>query len=91
MYVTEPDGKEKPGKIFLQDGTNDLNIYAGDWWKANETMERAFTFAGYEVTMFGAKASTTASRAPPSFHRLCAGYGKTGLSRLKHPLQKTSF
>jgi hypothetical protein len=25
--------------VFLQDGSNDLNIYAGDWWKANETME----------------------------------------------------
>ena len=35
--------------FFLQDGTNDLNIYAGDWWKANETMERALTFSGYEV------------------------------------------
>ncbi|HLK30685.1 MAG TPA: SMP-30/gluconolactonase/LRE family protein [Puia sp.] len=36
-------------RIFLQDGANDLNIYAGDWWKANETMERALVFAGYEV------------------------------------------
>ena len=36
-------------RIFLQDGTNDLNIYAGDWWKANEMMERALTFAGYEL------------------------------------------
>ncbi len=42
---TEP----KPIRIFLQDGTNDLNIYAGDWWKANEMMERALTFAGYEL------------------------------------------
>jgi gluconolactonase len=39
----------KPLRIFLQDGTNDLNNYAGDWWKANETMERALQFAGYEV------------------------------------------
>lgn len=39
----------KPIRIFLQDGTNDLNIYAGDWWKANETMERALQFSGYEV------------------------------------------
>ena len=39
----------KPIRLFLQDGTNDLNIYAGDWWKANETMERALVFAGYEV------------------------------------------
>lgn len=39
----------KPIRIFLQDGSNDLNIYAGDWWKANETMERALVFSGYEV------------------------------------------
>jgi sugar lactone lactonase YvrE len=39
----------KPIRVFLQDGNNDLNIYAGDWWKANETMERSLIFAGYEV------------------------------------------
>ena len=39
----------KPIRIFLQDGANDLNIYGGDWYKANEMMERALTFAGYEV------------------------------------------
>ncbi|AKD58460.1 SMP-30/gluconolactonase/LRE family protein [Spirosoma radiotolerans] len=39
----------KPLRIFLQDGTNDLNIYAGDWWMANQTMERALTFAGYDL------------------------------------------
>ena len=39
----------KPIRVFLQDGANDLNIYGGDWWKANETLERALTFAGYEV------------------------------------------
>jgi gluconolactonase len=41
--------ESKPLRVFLQDGTNDLNIYAGDWWKANEMMERALGFAGYEV------------------------------------------
>jgi len=39
----------KPIRIFLQDGSSDLNIYGGDWWMANQEMERAFTFAGYEV------------------------------------------
>lgn len=39
----------KPLRIFLQDGSNDHNIYAGDWWMANQTMERALTFSGYEV------------------------------------------
>lgn len=42
---TEP----KPIRVFLQDGSNDLNIYGGDWWMANQTMQRALTFAGYEV------------------------------------------
>ena len=36
-------------RVFLQDGSNDLNIYAGDWWMANQTMERALEFSGYEV------------------------------------------
>ncbi|MBL7698543.1 MAG: SMP-30/gluconolactonase/LRE family protein [Chitinophagaceae bacterium] len=40
----------KPIRIFLQDGKNDLNIYGGDWFRANEAMESALTFAGYEVT-----------------------------------------
>jgi sugar lactone lactonase YvrE/enterochelin esterase-like enzyme len=42
---TEP----KPFRIFLQDGENDLNIYGGDWWMANQEMERALVFAGYDV------------------------------------------
>jgi sugar lactone lactonase YvrE/enterochelin esterase-like enzyme len=40
----------KPIRVFLQDGSNDLNIYGGDWWMANQEMERALTFAGYEVS-----------------------------------------
>jgi sugar lactone lactonase YvrE/enterochelin esterase-like enzyme len=36
-------------RVFLQDGSNDNNSYGGDWWMANQTMERALVFAGYEV------------------------------------------
>jgi sugar lactone lactonase YvrE/enterochelin esterase-like enzyme len=39
----------KPIRIFLQDGSGDLNIYGGDWWMANQEMERSLVFAGYEV------------------------------------------
>ncbi len=39
----------KPIRIFLQDGSKDLNIYGGDWWMANQEMERSLIFAGYEV------------------------------------------
>ena len=39
----------KPLRVFLEDGENDLNIYAGDWWMANQAMLRSLQFAGYEV------------------------------------------
>jgi gluconolactonase len=42
---TEP----KPIRVFLQDGSNDLNIYAGSWWVANQDMLAALQFAGYDV------------------------------------------
>ena len=42
---TEP----KPLRVFLQDGSNDNNLYGGDWWMANQTLQRALTYAGYEV------------------------------------------
>ena len=40
----------KPLRIFLEDGSNDLNLYGGDWWMANQSLERSLTFMGYEVT-----------------------------------------
>ena len=42
---TEP----KPLRVFLQDGNHDLNIYAGDWWMANQSMASALEYAGYDV------------------------------------------
>ena len=39
----------KPFRIFLQDGSNDNNIYGGDWWMANQTLQRALEWSGYDV------------------------------------------
>lgn len=39
----------KPLRIYLQDGSNDNNIYGGDWWMANQAMLRSLEFCGYEV------------------------------------------
>jgi sugar lactone lactonase YvrE len=39
----------KPIRVFLQDGSKDQNIFGGDWWMANQEMERSLAFAGYEV------------------------------------------
>jgi sugar lactone lactonase YvrE/enterochelin esterase-like enzyme len=38
----------KPIRVFQVDGSNDNNIYGGDWWMANQELERSLTFAGYE-------------------------------------------
>ncbi|HXI18116.1 MAG TPA: alpha/beta hydrolase-fold protein [Chloroflexota bacterium] len=40
----------KPVRVFLQDGKNDLNVPAGDWWLANLEMASALEFAGYDYT-----------------------------------------
>ena len=42
---TEP----KPLRVFLQDGRNDLNIYAGSWFLANQAISSALEFAGYDT------------------------------------------
>ena len=39
----------KPIRIFLQDGRNDLNIYGGSWFHANQNMLSALQWAGYQV------------------------------------------
>ncbi len=43
---TEP----KPLRVFLQDGSNDLSLYAGGWWEANQDMLASLRFSGYEVS-----------------------------------------
>jgi sugar lactone lactonase YvrE/enterochelin esterase-like enzyme len=37
-----------PIRVFLQDGKNDLDIYAGSWLTANQDLDAALSFAGYE-------------------------------------------
>ena len=43
----------KPIRVFLQDGSSDLNIYSGSWWMANQSMAMALDYAGYEVKFVG--------------------------------------
>ena len=40
----------KPLRVYLQDGSNDLDLYAGSWWVANQDMAAALKFAGYDTT-----------------------------------------
>jgi enterochelin esterase family protein len=45
----------KPIRVYLQDGENDLNHIAGNWWLANLQMDDALRFAGYDSTFVGGK------------------------------------
>ncbi len=57
----------KPIRVFLQDGSNDLNNYGGDWWMANQLMERALVFSGYEVQHAWADGAHDAKHATAVF------------------------
>ncbi|MDG2390884.1 MAG: SMP-30/gluconolactonase/LRE family protein [Planctomycetaceae bacterium] len=39
----------KPIRVFLQDGSNDLDIYGGSWWHSNLQMLSALKYSGYGV------------------------------------------
>jgi gluconolactonase len=39
----------KPIRVFLQDGSNDINGYGGNWFLANLEMLSALEFSGYDV------------------------------------------
>ncbi|AGA26699.1 SMP-30/gluconolactonase/LRE family protein [Singulisphaera acidiphila] len=54
-------------RVFLQDGSTDLNIYGGDWWMANQEMERALRFAGYEVSHVWGEGGHNATQATEVF------------------------
>ena len=43
---TEP----KPLRVYLQDGSNDQNIYGGNWFIGNQDMFSALKYAGYDAT-----------------------------------------
>jgi len=39
----------KPLRVFLQDGSNDQNIYAGNWFLGNQAMFSALDYSGYDT------------------------------------------
>ncbi|GLR19896.1 hypothetical protein GCM10007940_45120 [Portibacter lacus] len=41
---------KKDIKVFLQDGSGDLNNEHGNWWLANQQMDSALDYKGYEYT-----------------------------------------
>ena len=51
-YVEIRKTETKPIRIYMQDGSHDEwkgGPEMGDWWMSNQTVERALSFAGYDV------------------------------------------
>jgi sugar lactone lactonase YvrE/enterochelin esterase-like enzyme len=40
----------RPLRVFLQDGSRDLNLYSGNWFISNQELASALEYAGYDVT-----------------------------------------
>lgn len=43
-----PGGEDKPLRVFLQDGSNDLDNVHGNWWLGNQQMAKSLAFKGYD-------------------------------------------
>ncbi|QDV75462.1 alpha/beta hydrolase [Botrimarina mediterranea] len=43
-----PRGEDKPLRVFLQDGSNDLDNVHGNWWLGNQQMASSLAFKGYD-------------------------------------------
>ena len=67
-------------RVFLQDGKNDLDVNAGDWWLANLTMASALEYAGYDYTTAWGNGFHSAKHGrailPDSLRWLWRGYGR---------------
>ncbi|HEY7514341.1 MAG TPA: hypothetical protein VIC87_07680, partial [Vicinamibacteria bacterium] len=44
---------KRPIRVFLQDGSNDLDNPFGNWWLANQEMAAALKFRGYDYRFEG--------------------------------------
>jgi enterochelin esterase family protein len=42
------DPEVKPIRVFLQDGSHDLDNEHGNWWLGNQQMAAALKFRGYD-------------------------------------------
>jgi len=63
VRITEP----KAIRVFLQDNAGDQNIYSGDWFMGNQTLERALTYAHYEVNHAWGEGGHSGGPAVPIF------------------------
>jgi len=78
-------------RIFMQDGSDDLNIYAGDWWMSNQSMERALKFSGYEVEHVWGEGSHSGAQGTAIFPQAMRWLWKNWPERVAKGVSKNTY
>lgn len=60
--------EKKPIRVYLQDGSNDLNNDHGSWWLGNLQMESALKYKGYDYVWVPGKGFHNTKHARKVFH-----------------------
>ncbi len=74
--------KIRPIRVFLQDGSNDLDNQHGNWWLSNQQMEKALKFRGYDYKFVGGEGGHNGNHGgailPDSLRWLWRGWKEAG-------------
>jgi enterochelin esterase family protein len=72
----------KPIRVFLQDGSNDLDNQHGNWWLSNLQMEKALAFRNYDFKFVGGEGGHNGNHGgailPDSLRWLWRDWKETG-------------
>jgi enterochelin esterase-like enzyme len=75
----------RPIRVFLQDGSNDLDNQFGNWWLANQEMAAALKFRGYDYRFEGGDGGHTPKHGgailPEALRWLWRGYPAGGATK----------
>lgn len=81
----------KPIRVFLQDGSNDQNSNVGNWFLANNQMESALTFAGYQVAHVWGEGAHNGIHATAIFPQAMRWLWNSGAGSMKTGNTKNTF
>ncbi|MCB1096019.1 MAG: SMP-30/gluconolactonase/LRE family protein [Verrucomicrobiae bacterium] len=83
--------ERKPIRVFLQDGSNDLNNLHGNWPLANQQMASALAFAGYDFKFVLGDGSHSGEHGGAIFPESLRWLWRPELVSLPSPLTKDNF
>ncbi|MGK0185722.1 MAG: gluconolactonase [Verrucomicrobiales bacterium] len=83
--------ERKPIRVFLQDGTNDLNNLHGNWPLSNQQMASALAFAGYDFKFVLGDGAHNGEHGGAIFPESLRWLWRPVMEELPAPLTKDNF